>query len=238
MDGDLQDPPEAIAALWFKLKEGFDVVYAIRARRPEVWLKRLAYRAYYRLLGRVGAIAIPVDVGDFCIMSGRVVAHLNALPEHRRFVRGLRAWVGFRQVGVAIDRAPRHAGQPKFTLPKLVALALDGLIGFSEGPTRPAGVLGALGLVGAGLGLAAAAGRCLLAAHWPPGWVWVVLTIMLSGSMQLLFIAIVGEYVSRIFQEVNGRPTYLIQRRVGLDAPARAQALSRRRRRSQRQAWE
>jgi len=240
MDGDLQDPPEAIAALWAKLNEGYDVVYAIRARRPEGWLKRLAYHAYYRILGRVGTVAIPLDAGDFCIMSQRVVAHLNALPERRRFVRGLRAWVGFRQVGLAIDRAPRHSGRPKFTLPRLVALAVDGLVGFSEAPTRHAGVVAVLGLLLSGLGVGAALARGLLGSPWPPGWAWVALAVVFSGSVQLLFVAILGEYVSRIFQEVSGRPAYLIQRRIGLDAPGRPPAGSRRRQRqrSRSRAWE
>ena len=238
MDGDLQDPPEAIAALWTKLNEGYDVVYAVRARRPEGWLKRLAYHAYYRILGRVGAIAIPLDAGDFCIMSRRVVAHLNALPERRRFVRGLRAWVGFRQVGLAIDRAARHSGRPKFTLPRLVALAVDGLVGFSEAPTRHAGAVAVLGLFLSGLGFGAALARGLLGSPWPPGWAWVALAVVFSGSVQLLFVAILGEYVSRIFQEVSGRPAYLIQRRIGLDPPGRAPAGPRRRQRSRSRAWE
>jgi dolichol-phosphate mannosyltransferase len=236
MDGDLQDPPEAITALWGKLNEGYDVVYAVRARRPEGWLKRLAYRAYYRILGRVGAIAIPLDAGDFCIMSQRVVAHLNALPERRRFVRGLRAWVGFRQVGLAIDRASRHAGRPKFTLRKLLALAVDGLVGFSETPTRPAGAVGLAGLCLSGLAMAAATARGLLGLAWLPGWTWVALIVIFSSSAQLLFVAILGEYVSRIFQEVSGRPAYLIQHRIGLDGPGRGPVRTRRRQRSR--AWD
>jgi glycosyltransferase involved in cell wall biosynthesis len=216
MDGDLQDPPEAIPALWAKLNEGYDVVYAIRASRPERWWKRLVYRAYYRVLSRLVAIEIPLDAGDFSIMSGRVVAHLNAMPERRRFVRGLRAWVGFRQVGLPLDRATRHAGRPKFTLGKLVGLALDGLVGFSEAPLRWAGGLGALGVVSALAGLAGAGTRGACGSAWPPGWLWVGLLVLFSGGAQLLFVAILGEYVSRIFQEVNGRPLYVVRRRIGL----------------------
>ena len=238
MDGDLQDPPEAIAALWAKLNEGYDVVYAIRARRPEGWLKRLAYHAYYRILGRVGTVAIPLDAGDFCIMSQRVVAHLNALPERRRFVRGLRAWVGFRQVGLAIDRADAALGATQVYPAPARWLAVDGLVGFSEAPTRHAGAVAALGLLlsGLGFGAALAAGSSDRSGRQAgPG---SALAVVFSASVQLLFVAILGEYVSRIFQEVSGRPAYLIQRRIGLDAPGRAPTGSRRRQRSRSRAWE
>ena len=115
MDGDLQDPPEVLPALLAKFREGYDVVHAIRASRPEAWPKRLAYAAFYRLLDRMVSIAIPVDSGDFGVMSRRVVDLIVAMPERRRYVRGLRAWVGYRQVGLPVDRGERHAGRPKFT---------------------------------------------------------------------------------------------------------------------------
>jgi glycosyltransferase involved in cell wall biosynthesis len=236
MDGDLQDPPEAIGALWAKLNEGFDVVYAVRSRRPEGWPKRLAYHAYYRLLGRASTFAIPLDAGDFGIMSRRVVDLLNALPERRRFLRGLRAWVGFRQVGLPVDRAPRHAGRPKFTPSKLLELALDGLVGFGEAPTRPAALLGVLGVGLAALGMAAGLARGLLGAGWAPGWWWVATAVGFSGGAQLLFAAILGEYVNRIFREVSGRPPYLVRRRIGLAAPGRAPDPSRPRPRSRRRS--
>jgi len=219
MDGDLQDPPEAIGPLWSKLCEGYDVVYAIRASRPEGWWKRLAYSAYYRVLGRLVSIDIPLDAGDFGIMSRRVVDQLNAMPERRRFVRGLRAWVGFRQVGLPIDRAARHSGRPKFTLRKLVGLALDGLIGFSEAPLRWAGALGVTAIASAFLGLVVATARMVMGVGPIQGWTWVALLIVFFGGAQLLFVAILGEYVGRIFQEVNGRPLYVIRRRIGLDPP-------------------
>jgi dolichol-phosphate mannosyltransferase len=220
MDGDLQDPPEAIARLWSKLGEGYDVVYAVRASRRERGWKRLAYRLYYRLLNRLAAIDVPLDAGDFAILSRRVVDQLNALPERRRYVRGLRAWVGFRQAGLAIDRAARHAGRPKYTLGRLIGLALDGLIGFSAAPVRGAGVVGGAAVGLAVIAAAAAAVRGALGAGLPPGWFWVGLLVVFSGGAQLLFAAILGEYVNRIFHEVNGRPLYIIRRRIGL-APAR-----------------
>lgn len=227
MDGDLQDPPEAIASLWAKLNEGFDVVYAIRANRPESCLKRLAYWAFYRLLGHLVSIEIPHDAGDFGIMSRRVVDHLNAMPERRRFVRGLRAWVGYRQIGISVARSPRHSGPPKYTLRKLFGLALDGLIGFSETPLRWAAAIGAFVILATLTALVAGGARALSAAGWPQGWYWVACLLGFSTGTQLLFLALLGEYVSRIFQEVNGRPLYIVRRRIGF-APPLARRPSRR----------
>ena len=224
MDGDLQDPPEAIGPLWERLNEGFDVVYAVRASRPEAAWKRLAYAAYYRILGRAVSIAIPLDAGDFGIMSRRVVDLLNAMPERRRFVRGLRAWVGFRQVGLPIDRGTRHAGQPKFTLRKLVGLAIDGLVGFSEAPLRWAGGLGIGATVAAAIGAAWMLTRAALGGS-VPGWGLASLVGLFLGGVQLLCAAILGEYIGRIAQQVNGRPLYVVRRRVGLKKPAGKKAI-------------
>jgi dolichol-phosphate mannosyltransferase len=227
MDGDLQDPPEAIGPLWARLREGYDVVYAVRASRPEGPLKRLAYRAFYRLLGRLVAVEIPLDAGDFGIMTRRVVDHLNAMPERRRFVRGLRAWVGFRQTGLAVDRAPRLSGRPKFTLGKLVGLALDGLVGFSDAPIRWAGGLGAAVVLATLSALALGGARGALGSGWPPGWFWVGGLVGFSAGVQLLLLAVLGEYVVRIFQEVNGRPPYVVRRRIGIGPPRRSRRRSR-----------
>lgn len=230
MDGDLQDPPEAIPALWSKWQEGYDVVYAIRSSRPEGPWKRLAYAAFYRLLGRVVAIEIPRDAGDFAILSRRVVDLLGAMPERRRFVRGLRAWVGFRQTGLPIARGVRHAGRPKYTPAKLLGLALDGLIGFGEAPLRWAGGLGVAAVLLAMAGLVAAVAGGLGGYASVPGWAWVGLLVLFLGGIQLLSAAILGEYVSRISQEVNGRPLYVVRRRIGLDS--RHEGLPQRTRRS------
>jgi dolichol-phosphate mannosyltransferase len=233
MDGDLQDPPEAIAALWARFQEGYDVVYAVRASRPEGKLKRWAYSAYYRLLRRWVAIDIPLDAGDFGIMSRRVVDRLNSMPERRRFLRGLRAWVGFRQTGLPVDRSARLAGRPKFTLAKLVGLALDGLIGFGETPLRWAGGLGITAVVIAAAGFCGLGARALLSSSGFPASAAIALLLLFLGGVQLLSMAILGEYVSRIFQEVNGRPLYVVRKRVGLE-PIHQSASRRRRRRSAR----
>jgi dolichol-phosphate mannosyltransferase len=221
MDGDLQDPPEAIEALWAKFGEGYDVVYATRASRPEPWWKRAAYRAYYRLLRRVVAIELPLDAGDFGIMSRRVVDLINAMPERRRFVRGLRAWVGLRQTGLAIDRAPRHSGRPKFTLVKLAALALDGLIGFAGSPFHWVGGFGLVSLAAALVGSFAGLVRGAVGGGWLPGWCWVGLTVAFYAGVLLFSLALAGEYVGRVFDEVNGRPLYVVRGRIGFRGPRR-----------------
>lgn len=136
MDGDLQDPPELIPELVRLWREGHDVVYAVRRRRREGLFKRLSYRAFYRILGLISELEIPLDSGDFCLMDRRVVDALNRLPEKGRFVRGLRSFLGFRQVGLEYDRPARAAGRPKYTFRKLSGLAIDGLVSFSSYPLR------------------------------------------------------------------------------------------------------
>ncbi len=136
MDGDLQDPPELIPDLIRLWRRGYDVVYAVRRSRREGLLKRIAYRSFYRLFGMISDLEIPLDSGDFCLMDRRVVDALNRLPERCRFVRGLRGFLGFRQVGLDYDRPAREAGRPKYTLRKLTGLAIDGLISFSSSPLR------------------------------------------------------------------------------------------------------
>jgi polyisoprenyl-phosphate glycosyltransferase len=230
MDGDLQDPPEAIPALWARLKEGFDVVYAIRASRSEGLLKRLAYSAYYRLLRRMVSIEIPLDAGDFGILSRRVVDLINRMPERRRFVRGLRAWAGFQQTGLRIDRARRVAGEPKYTIRKLAGLALDGLVGFGEAPLRWAGGLGAVGVLMSMLGSSWFAARAMIGWGGPTSGQAGGLLALFLGGAQLLSMAILGEYVSRIAQEVYGRPLYVIRRRIGVESPPHRGSRPRRRR--------
>ncbi len=143
MDADLQDPPEVLTEFIAKWREGHDVVYAIREHRKEGWLKRNSYKTFYRVLRRVSNIEIPLDAGDFCVMDRRVVDLLKSMPERSRFVRGIRSWVGFSQVGITFERHARHAGTSKYTVGRLMLLALDGLISFSYVPLR---VITALGL--------------------------------------------------------------------------------------------
>lgn len=217
LDGDLQDPPELLADFQAKLAEGYDVVYAVRRERKEGVLKRLAYAAFYRALRGLAAVPIPLDSGDFCVLSARAVRLLNAMPERHRFVRGLRSWIGFKQLAQPYARDARAGGRPKYTFSKLLALALDGLFTFSEQPLKwsmYAGLAIALGAFGW-------SGYIVL---WrllsPPGAVipgWATLTagMFFLGGVQLISIGILGEYVGRIHNEVKGRPLYVVDRRLG-----------------------
>ena len=142
MDADLQDPPAVVPELFKKWREGYDVAYAIRQNRKENWFKRIAYKIFYRLLSRISSVKVPLDAGDFCCMDQRVVRILVAMPERTRFVRGLRSWVGFRQIGVPYDRGARYGGEPKYNFWRLVLLAVDGFVSLSHVPLRLVTTLG------------------------------------------------------------------------------------------------
>lgn len=210
MDGDLQDPPEVIPSLVDRWRLGFDVAYAIRRNRKESWPKRLGYFGFYRLLGAIAELDIPLDSGDFCLMDRRVVLALNALPERARFVRGLRTFVGFRQVGVPYDRAARHSGKPKYTFRALLGLAVDGIVSFSGYPLR---LLTYLGIATATLAIALTAWvffDAFVHQSAPRGWASVIVAVLFMGSMQMVGLGIVGEYVRLIFLETKGRPSYIV----------------------------
>jgi polyisoprenyl-phosphate glycosyltransferase len=221
MDGDLQDQPESIPDLLAAWRAGAHVAYAVRATRREGLLKRSAYRLFYRLLRFISELDIPLDSGDFSLLDRRVVRALNQLPERNRFVRGLRAFVGFRQVGVPCPRAERHGGRPKYTFRGLVRLALDGLVGFSGRP-----------LVLAAYSGLAFAGIAVLLIVWaffgffvlrttPPGWASLMIVVLIMASVQLLSLGIIGEYLRRIFLEAKQRPSYITAEvlRVGVEPP-------------------
>jgi dolichol-phosphate mannosyltransferase len=211
LDGDLQDPPEVLGEFHRKLCEGFEVVYAVRRRRKEAWPKRLAYWTFYRLMRAVAAVDIPLDSGDFCMMSRRVVRRINALPERRRFLRGLRSWVGFRQTGLEYERAARGAGRSKYTFRKLLRLASDGMFTFSDVPLRLAtwlGLLTTLGSLGVGAILTLWHGT---AAPLLPA------ALAFLGGVQLLCLGILGEYVGRIHAEVKGRPAFVVEEVLGFE---------------------
>lgn len=216
LDGDLQDPPELIADLVAKWREGFDVVFAVRRRRDEPWPRRLGYFAFYRLMAALSDLDIPLDSGDFCLMDRRVVDVLNHLPERMRFVRGLRSFVGFRQIGLEYDRPSRVAGSSKYSFRRLAALAVDGLVSFSGRPLRLATYLG-LSAVAVALGLLAwifyDAFIHLGSPHGtaPKGWASTAVIVLFMGSAQLLCLGIIGEYIRLIFLETKGRPTYIVR---------------------------
>lgn len=211
MDADLQDPPEILPMFIAKLREGHDVVYAIRQQRKESWIKRALYAAFYRLLRRISTIDIPLDAGDFCVMSRRVVDLLAELPERNRFLRGIRSWVGLSQVGLVYERHARVAGTSKYTLARLAYLALDGLISFSFLPLRFITTLGLL-ISLASLALAGfyAAKRITLGLN-PPGFATLTVALFFFSGVQLITLGVIGEYVGRIFEEVKHRPLYLVR---------------------------
>jgi dolichol-phosphate mannosyltransferase len=219
LDGDLQDPPEAVLALHAKLREGFDVVYAIRRARKENILKRAAYAGFYRLMQRLATVPIPLDSGDFCLMTRRVCDTINAMPERHRFIRGMRSWVGFRQTGAAYERAARRQGQSKYSMGKLVRLAFDGIFTFSERPLQWSTMLGLIvATLSFAWGLYVVIWRLISpGASQLAGWATLAAAIMFLGGVQLISIGILGEYIGRIHNEVKARPLYIVQARHGFD---------------------
>lgn len=212
MDADLQDPPEVLPRFIAAWRAGHDVVYAVREQRKERALMRLAYTAFYRLLQRVAQIDIPLDAGDFCIMDRRVVDLLNGMPERNRFVRGIRSWVGLNQIGLPYERQGRYAGAPKYTVSRLVYLALDGLVSFSYLPLR---IITLLGFVVSALSIMIAIGytiQRLTVGLNPPGFATLTVAIFFLAGIQLTTIGVIGEYVGRIFEEVKQRPLYVVRR--------------------------
>ena len=216
MDCDLQDPPEVLPAYLEKWREGYQVVYAVRKKRKEWFGKRLAYWGFYRLLAATAEMDIPLDSGDFCVMDRSAVDLLNALPERQRFVRGLRTWVGLKQVGVEYERDARAAGVPQYTLKKLLKLAADGLVSFSSVPLQMVTRLGVVfALLAAVMGVWVVTDTLFDFTDAPRGWASTVCLILLVSGVQMLSLGVIGEYLGRIFQEVKGRPTYLIARVEG-----------------------
>lgn len=214
MDSDLQDPPEALPQFIHRWQEGYDVVYAIRTQRKEGWLKQMSYKLFYRLLQRAAHIEIPLDSGDFCIMDRRVVDMLTAMPERNRFVRGIRSWVGLRQTGLAYERHARHAGQPKYTLTRLIRLALDGIISFSYMPLKFIMMVGlAISLLSIFIAIFYTIKKLTVGLS-PPGFATLTVAIFFLSGIQLITLGVMGEYVGRIFEEVKQRPLYVVRRVV------------------------
>lgn len=215
MDGDLQDPPEVLPRLVGLWREGFEVVYAVRKGRKEPFWKRLAYAAFYRILRAVSDLDIPLDSGDFCLMDRKVVDVLIHLPEKLRFVRGLRTFVGFRQIGLIYERSYRNAGRSKYSVFALVNLAVDGLISLSSYPLHLVTQLGIVSAGAAALLTARVLADALTNGTSPRGWASTIVVVLVMGSVQLISLGIMGEYVRRIFVEVKGRPTYIVRDQGG-----------------------
>jgi len=217
IDADLQDPPEVIADLVEAWRKGFDVVYAVRNRRPgESRMKLATSAAFYRLLRKIVGIDIPLDAGDFRLLSRRVLDELGRMREKDRFVRGLVSWVGFRQTGVTYDREERAAGETKYPYSKMIQFALDGITSFSSVPLRLATWLGWVTSLMAFLYI------LTLPIQWMrgitvQGFPTIMAAVLFLGGVQLVCLGIVGEYLGRVFNEVKPRPLYLIEERLGGD---------------------
>ena len=220
MDGDLQDPPEAIPQFLQRYRDGYEVVYAIRERRHEPWWLRFCYFVFYRALARISEVRLPLDAGDFGLMSSRVVAELRRLPERHRYLRGLRAWAGFRQIGVALERPQRQSGESKYSMAKLIGLAFDGLFSFSTVPLRAAIIVGAFAIV-ASTAFALYSMYVRLVLHRSPeGFTALMLVIVFLSGVNLFFLGVIGEYLGRVYEQVKARPTYVIGRMIRKPAPA------------------
>ncbi len=210
IDADLQDPPELLGEMMRRMDEGFDVVYGRRrARAGETRAKRATAWLYYRVLGALSDVEIPLDTGDFRLMSRRIVDRLAAMPEQDRFLRGMIAWLGGRQTDVVYDRDPRFAGKTGYSVGKMLKLALAGLTSFSTAPLRLAALLTGFGMVfGAGVGVYALASEMI--GHVVPGWTSLAMLIALFSTAQMACLAVLSVYVGRIFTEVKARPLYLV----------------------------
>jgi dolichol-phosphate mannosyltransferase len=209
MDGDLQDPPEAVPQLLEAYQQGYDVVYVRRVNRKESWGLRICYFLFYRLLAMLSSTQLPLDSGDFGLMSRRVIEEMRRMPEHHRYLRGMRTWVGFRQIGIPVERSARHAGRPKYGPIKLLMLAFDGIFAFSIVPLRAAAILGLVTIALSSLySLYALYAKFRLGS--PQGFTAVILVMTFLSGMNLFFMGVIGEYVGRVYEETKGRPHYVV----------------------------
>ena len=215
IDADLQDPPEVILELAKKWKEGYEVVYAVRSEREgESWFKLLTASMFYRLIYRITDVKIPLDTGDFRLIDRKVVDVMNSMRERHRFLRGMSSWIGFKQVGVDYKRAARVAGVTKYPFKKMLKFAQDGITGFSYFPLQIATYLG---FIAAGLSVIAipvVAALRLAGSHFFEGQTTTLISVLFLGGVQLISLGILGEYIGRIYDEVKGRPLYVVR-----DAP-------------------
>lgn len=212
MDCDLQDDPAALPALLDAWRDGADIAYAVRTKRKESILKRIAFSGFHWLMSRLAEIPIPRDAGSFAVYDRRVVDQINAMPETNRYLPGLRAWVGFRQVGVPVERRQRHAGRPAQSLRRLFGLAFDGILAFSKAPLRLATLLGFAVTGLAAIGLLVVVYWRFIERSFPAGigQATIALALLFLGGVQLLVVGIIGEYVGRVYDEVKRRPHYVV----------------------------
>ncbi|OGD08930.1 glycosyl transferase [Candidatus Amesbacteria bacterium RIFOXYB1_FULL_44_23] len=217
LDSDLQDPPEVLPKFFAKLKQGYNVVYAIRRDRKESWWLKAAYAGFYKLLSVAANINIPLDSGDFCVMDQKALHCMRQLPERNRFVRGLRSWIGLKQIGLEYKRAARFAGTTKYSLRKLFRLAFDGIFSFSFVPLQLLTFFGfqffTLSIV---FSLLIVYVR-LFTDFFVPGFATTIILILFTSGLNMLSLGLVGEYVGRIYDEVKQRPQYIIESKIGFN---------------------
>lgn len=229
IDADLQDPPEILPDMIEKWREGYDVVYAVRAKREgESWFKLATASLFYRILYRITDVDIPLDTGDFRLMDRRVVDVVEAMREKHRFLRGMVSWVGFRQTGVEYARDKRHAGVTKYPLRKMLRFAWDGITGFSYLPLQMATYLGFAIAALSALAILVVVGLRAFANTEPlEGQATTLVTVLFLGSVQLISLGIIGEYLGRIYNEVKGRPLYIVSDVLGAERAPHAGTRSR-----------
>jgi len=216
IDADLQDPPEVIPEMVRLWREGNDVVYGIRLEREgESKFKLWTAKVFYRLINRLSETKMPLDAGDFRLIDRKVVGVINKMPERARFLRGMVSWAGFRQTSVTYDRAPRHAGDSKYPLKKMIHFAMDGIISFSLVPLKLAIWTGFLAIWIAVAGIIVAIIDRLLDKHLTRGWASLFVAVLFMAGVQLVSLGIIGEYLGRIYTEVKRRPLYVVQERLG-----------------------
>jgi len=214
IDGDLQDPPELLPEFYGHIQNGYDVVYAVRRKRKEGILKRFAYSTFYRILKSISYVDIPVDSGDFSMVSRRVVNIMNQMPEESRFLRGMRSWVGFKQIGVEYERSERVAGVPKYSFKMLRQLAYNGIFNFSEFPVKFIIRTGALAIGIALIYLIQTLVKKYVFGTVPQGFTALLFVIILFSGIQLMALGIIGEYVLRVFFQVKGRPLFVVREEI------------------------
>ncbi|GAA4362571.1 glycosyltransferase family 2 protein [Hymenobacter saemangeumensis] len=211
IDADLQDPPELIPLLYAKMKEGFEVVYAKRrSRQGESAAKKMTARLFYRILASITNISIPVDTGDFRIISRKVVEGLKQMPEQNKFLRGQISWIGYRQTYVEYDRAERAGGETGYTYRKMIRLALDGITAFSDAPLKAATISGFVVSAVAFLVMLYTLYSRFVTHDYQPGWASLMISILFLGGVQLIAVGIIGEYIARLSANVRQRPLYLV----------------------------
>ncbi len=218
IDADLQDPPEIIDKMISKWQNGADIVYARRKKREDGFFKRLTAYGFYRFINFLSDTKIPTDIGDFRLQDKKVNRFLAELPEHNKFLRGLVAWGGFREATVEFDRDRRHAGVTHYNFSKMLNFALDGIISFSTKPLRIATYIGFWASIFGFLGILYAVYRRFFLPHdyWVTGWTALFVAILFLGGTQLITIGIIGEYIGKIYREVQNRPPYLLKEKVNI----------------------